>query len=200
MNRTVPATVALYLSRAVLAVLWAGLFAGSLSSVGTLSAASDLPGSTVLLLVGYPVIDIVASLVDARVQHAAQRSGAARIQWVNAAISAVAAVAVAFAAIDGPAAVLRVFGAWALLSGLIQFVLGIIRLRQGTGGQWPMILSGAFSCVIGLMFAATAARTDLSLGGLNGYPVGGAIFYVLSALRLHRAAARSAVPTPTGHL
>jgi uncharacterized membrane protein HdeD (DUF308 family) len=188
MNERTSSTAQLYLIRAVIALLWAGLFALSLSSTGTLTADSDIPGLAIALLIIYPVIDIVASLLDARTQQAAGRTRAVRIQLVNAAISTVTAVALAVAAIDGPASVLRVFGAWALLTGVIQLALGIVRLRQGVGGQWPMILSGAFSAVIGLMFVMMASKTDISLGSLNGYPVGGAIFYLISTFRLYRTA------------
>lgn len=182
------ATGRLYLVRAVIAVIWAGLFAAALSSTGTLTADSDLPGFAVALLILYPVIDIVASLLDARTQQAAGNPSAVKTQLVNAAISSVAAIGLAVAAADGPASVLRVFGAWALLSGLIQLALAITRLRRGTAGQWPMILSGGLSTVIGLSFVLAATKTEIPLGNLNGYPVGGAIFYLVSAFRLYRTA------------
>jgi len=188
------ATGRLYLVRAVIAVIWAGLFAAALSSTGTLTANSELPGFAGALLILYPVIDIVASLLDARTQQAAGNPSAARAQLVNAAISTVAAVSLAVAAADGPASVLRVFGAWALLSGLIQLALAITRLRRSTAGQWPMILSGSLSAVIGLSFVLTATKTEIHLGNLNGYPVGGAIFYLFSAFRLYRTARPEADP------
>ena len=182
------ATGRLYLVRAVIAVIWAGLFAAALSSTGTLTADSELPGFAVALLVLYPVIDIVASLLDVRTQQAAGNPGAVRAQLVNAAISAVAAVGLAIAAADGPASVLRVFGAWAILTGLIQLALAITRRRRGTNGQWPMILSGAQSALIGTTFVLAATKTEIPLGNLNGYPVGGAIYYLISAFRLYRTA------------
>jgi uncharacterized membrane protein HdeD (DUF308 family) len=182
------ATGRLYLVRAVIAVIWAGLFAAALSSTGTLTADSALPGSAVALLILYPVVDIVASLLDVRTQQASGNSSAVKAQLVNTAISTVAAVGLAVAAADGPASVLRVFGTWALLSGLIQLALAITRLRRGTAGQWPMILSGGLSAVIGLSFVLAATKTEIHLGNLNGYPVGGAIFYLFSAFRLYRTA------------
>ena len=182
------ATGRLYLVRAVIALIWAGLFAAALSSTGTLTADSDLPVFAVVLLIIYPVIDVVASLLDARSQQTSGTPGSARAQLVNTAISTAAAVGLAVAAVDGPASVMRVFGAWALLSGLIQLALAITRLRRGLRGQWPMILSGGLSAVIGLSFVAAASKTEISLGNLNGYPVGGAIFYLLSTARLFRTA------------
>ena len=182
------ATGRLYLVRAVIAVIWAGLFAAALSSTGTLTADSDLPGFAVALLILYPVIDVVASLLDVRTQRASGKPGAVKTQLVNAAISTIAAVGLSAAAADGPASVLRVFGAWALVSGLIQLALAVTRLRRGTAGQWPMILSGAQSALIGTTFVLAATKTEIHLGNLNGYPVGGAIFYLFSAFRLYRTA------------
>jgi uncharacterized membrane protein HdeD (DUF308 family) len=182
------ATGRLYLVRAVIAVIWAGLFAAALSSTGALTAHSDLPGFAVALLVLYPVIDIVASLLDVRTQQAAGNPSAVKAQLVNAAISTVAAVGLAVAAADGPASVLRVFGTWAVLTGLIQLALAITRRRRGTAGQWPMILSGAQSALIGASFVLAATKTEIPLGNLNGYPVGGALYYLFSAFRLYRTA------------
>jgi uncharacterized membrane protein HdeD (DUF308 family) len=183
---TTRATSRLYLVRAIAALVWAGLLAAALSSTGTLSAHTDLPGFAVLLLIVYPAIDVAASLLDARTQRAGAIPGTARTQLVNAAISTVAAIAVAVAAGAGPASVLRVFGAWALLTGLIQLALAITRLRQGTRGQWPMVLSGSLSALIGVTFVLMAAKTHPALTGLSGYAVGGAILYLVSAARLHR--------------
>jgi uncharacterized membrane protein HdeD (DUF308 family) len=182
------ATGQLYLARAVIAVIWAGLFAAALSSTGTLTADSELPAFAVALLILYPIIDVVASLLDARTQQVTGNPSAVRAQLVNTAISTVAAVGLAVAAADGPASVLRVFGAWAVLTGLIQLALAITRLRRGTAGQWPMILSGAQSTLIGTSFVLAATKTEIPLGNLIGYPVGGAIYYLFSAFRLYRTA------------
>ncbi|WP_045746454.1 hypothetical protein [Actinoplanes rectilineatus] len=177
----------LYLVRAVLALLWAGSLAVALSPAGDLTAASDLPGPAVVLLVLYPILDVAASLLDARTQSALGNPGNVRAQLVNAVISTGTAVAVAVGAGGGPAPVLRIFGVWAVLTGAIQSALAINRLRRGMRGQWPMIISGGLSSVIGLTFVKQAAASELSLTGLAGYAVGGAILYLLSAARSYRA-------------
>ncbi|MFI5936449.1 DUF308 domain-containing protein [Actinoplanes sp. NPDC051494] len=182
------ATGRLYLVRALIALVWAGLLAVALSSAGTLGPDSGLPGFAVVLLILYPVVDVVASLVDARTQRASGIPGVARTQLVNAVISTVTTLAVVVAALDGPASVLRVFGAWALLTGLIQLSLAVARRRRGQRGQWAMIISGGLSAVIGLTFVTAASEPEISLGGVNGYAVGGAILYLVSAYRLFRAA------------
>ena len=182
------ATSKLYLVRAVLALIWAGVLGAALSSAGALTAGSDLPRFVVVLLVFYPVLDIAASLLDARTQRRSGSRGNVRAQLGNAVISAVTAIAVAVAATDGPASVLRVFGAWAVFTGAIQLALAITRLRRGLRGQWPMIVSGGLSTVVGASFVVTAAKDDPMLAGVAGYPVGGAVFFLISAVRLGRAA------------
>lgn len=186
------ATGRLYLVRAGVALVWAGLLAAALSSAGTLTADSGLPAFAIALLIIYPVIDVVASLLDARTQQRSGIAGTARAQLVNAAISTVTAVGVAIAAADGPASVLRVFGAWASVAGLIQLILAIVRLRRGARGQWPMILSGGISTFAGLNFIIMASKTHPALSGLSGYAVLGAIFYLVSTVRLYRASRSSA--------
>jgi hypothetical protein len=196
-STTSRATSRLYLVRAVLASVWAGALGAALSSAGTLTAGSDLPGFVVVLLIFYPVLDIAASLLDARTQRRSGNRGNVRAQLVNAVISTVTAIAVAVAATTGgPASVLRIFGAWAVLTGAIQLALAITRLRRGLHGQWPMIVSGGLSCVIGLTFFKQTTAGELSLTGVAGYAVGGALLYLVSAARLHLAA-RSAADLST---
>jgi uncharacterized membrane protein HdeD (DUF308 family) len=177
------ATFQLYLVRAVLALVWAGLLAVALSSTGSLTPQESVPAFAVALLLIYPLIDVVASLLDART-HRHGAPGNATTQLVNAAISAAASIAIAVSASHGADAILRVFGAWALLAGLIQLVLGILRRRRGTAGQWPMMLSGGISTVAGLGFVQMAAKSELTLANLAGYAAFGAVFFLLSAWRL----------------
>jgi uncharacterized membrane protein HdeD (DUF308 family) len=186
------ATSRLYLGRAAVALVWAGVLGAALSSAGALTAGFDLPGFVVVLLIFYPALDIAASLLDARTERRSGNQSNVRAQLVNAAISTVTAIAVAVAVTHGPASVLRVFGAWAVLTGAIQLALAITRLRRGLRGQWPMIISGGLSCVLGLTFFKQATASELSLTGVAGYAVGGALLYLVSAARLHRAARSAA--------
>lgn len=179
-------TQRLYLIRAGIALVWAALLALALSSAGSLTPQESVPAFAVALLIAYPIIDVVASLIDTRTKPAG-----ATAQLVNAAISTVAAVLIAVTAGNGADAVLRVFGAWAVLTGVIQLSLGILRLRRGTPGQWPMMLSGGISTLAGLSFVQSATKDDLNLTSLAGYATLGAIFFLLSAWRL-RSQRRSA--------
>jgi uncharacterized membrane protein HdeD (DUF308 family) len=181
---SMPATRVLYLVRAVVALVWAGLLALALSSKGSLTPQESVPAFAVALLILYPVIDLVASLIDARTQRQLTPGNAAT-QLVNAAISAVAAVVIVVTASHGADAILRTFGVWAILTGLIQLTLGILRRRHGTPGQWPMILSGSISTLAGLGFVQMATKSDINLTSLAGYATLGAIFFLFSAWRLH---------------
>lgn len=177
------ATGRLHLVRGVVALVWAGLLAVASTSSGSFALGESLPWFVVGLLVSYPLIDVAASVIDARLgTHTAPRN--ATTQWINAAISLVTAVAIAVAAGHGAGAVLRVFGGWALLTGTIQLALGVIRRRRGAPGQLPMILSGGISSVAGLAFIVMAAQADVNLSILAGYAAAGAVFFLASAWRL----------------
>ncbi|WP_433303713.1 hypothetical protein ACQP2F_12790 [Actinoplanes sp. CA-030573] len=162
----------LYFARFGFALVWAALLFASGRHLGPLS---------VTLLVLYPLFDVAAAVVDAR----STRNAAL---YVNIAISAAAAGGLAIAAAAGIPAVLRVWGAWAIVSGLVQLFVGVGRRRLG--GQWPMILSGAISTLAGTSFIVQAAADGASLRGLAGYALLGGIFFLVSALRLGRAGDR----------
>jgi uncharacterized membrane protein HdeD (DUF308 family) len=175
----------LYAVRAAAAVAWAAVLGIALTVSDSLSAADALPVFVAVVLVVYPLIDLVATFVEGRTQRHEAPSSAVP-QLVNAAISAVAAVAVAVAASHGTDAVLRVFGAWAILTGLIQLVLAIVRQRRGTVGQLPMILAGGISTLVGAGFVQSAGQDEPKLVNLAGYAVVGAIFFLISARRLSK--------------
>jgi uncharacterized membrane protein HdeD (DUF308 family) len=79
-----------------------------------------------------------------------------------------------------------VWGAWAVLAGVVQLVVALRRRRLG--GQWAMILSGGISTVAGASFIAMASGDDPSLTSLAGYAVLGGVFFLISAIRLGRVA------------
>ncbi|MGW5158785.1 hypothetical protein ACWEPN_25190 [Nonomuraea wenchangensis] len=163
----------LYFVRFGFALVWAGLLAVTASGLGPVSVA---------LLVLYPLFDGVAAIVDARSSKA---TGSALSLYANIAVSWATAIGLAFAAGSGVPAVLRVWGAWAVVSGLIQLAVGVIRRHLG-GGHWPMIISGAISTVAGTSFVLQAAQQSASLVSLAGYATLGGLFFLASALRLGR--------------
>ncbi|PRY36844.1 hypothetical protein [Umezawaea tangerina] len=172
-----PALRRLYFVRFAFAIVWAALLIVTKSQIGPLGIA---------LIVVYPLFDVAAAVVDARSSRA---TGSPRGLYVNIAISLLAAVGLAVAGASGVPAVLSVWGAWAIVAGLVQLVVGLG--RRGMGGQWPMILSGGISVLAGGSFIAMAGAEDAALTNVAGYAAIGGIFFLVSALRLGRAAKAS---------
>jgi uncharacterized membrane protein HdeD (DUF308 family) len=164
----------LYVVRFVFAIVWALVI---------LSMASRLGPVTVVLLVLYPLFDVGAAIVDARASRA---SGSVTGQRLTMVISMLTAVGVAIACASGIPAVLRVWGAWAIVAGLLQLIVAVRRRRLG--GQWALIVSGAISILAGGSFIATAGAADPTLTNAAGYAIPGGVFFLISALRLNRTA------------
>lgn len=167
----------LYLARFTFAAVWAALLA---------TTAHDLGALSVTLLLIYPLIDMAAAVTDLRTAHAEGRAAAAL--YANVSISALAAAGLALAATADIPAVLRVWGAWAIVSGILQLITGAV--RRHLGGQWPMIISGTISTLAGASFIAQAGNEDATLKNLAGYAFLGGVFFLISALRLNRPARR----------
>ncbi|TWF80414.1 uncharacterized membrane protein HdeD (DUF308 family) [Pseudonocardia hierapolitana] len=164
----------LYFVRFGFAIVWAALMFAVGSGVGPVS---------VTLIVLYPLFDVAAAIVDARSSGA---SGSARLLYVNIAISSLAAIGLIVALTSGIPAVLRVWGVWAVVAGIVQLVVALTRRKLG--GQWAMIASGGISVLAGTSFFVQAAADGQTLGRVAGYAVLGGIFFLVSALRLGRAA------------
>jgi len=164
----------LYFVRFGFAIVWAVLL---------LAVGKDLGAAATVLLVLYPLFDVAAAVVDFR-SSKTDRPAAGLV--VNMALSLLAAVGLGIAASSDIPAVLRVWGVWAITAGLVQLVVAVIRYRLG--GQWAMILSGGISVLAGGGFIAMAGGADPALSGIAGYATLGAIFFLVSALRLGRVA------------
>ena len=108
----------IHLVRGLVAIAWAACFATVSGSLGAASVA---------LLVGYPLIDVVASLLDARADPG---TPARTLQISNTALSALTALALGLAALGGVGAVLFVFGVWAIVSGIAQFGVAVRRRAE----------------------------------------------------------------------
>ena len=151
----------LYLARFAFAVVWAGLFAATGSTLGALAA---------VLLVVYPAVDALAAILDARATAAA---GA----YVNIAVSTVTAVGLGIAATTAQAPQTR-------STAVMSLVVALSRRRLG--GQWAMIASGGLSVPVGASFIASAPDAT-SMTSLAGYATLGGVFFLVSALRLGRS-------------
>ncbi|MGW5264581.1 hypothetical protein ACWEQG_26695 [Microbispora sp. NPDC004025] len=164
----------LYFVRFAFAIVWA---------LAMFTTASNLGPLAVALLVLYPLFDVAAAVIDARASRA---TGAPALLYVNIAVSLITAIGVAVACASGIPAVLRVWGAWAIVAGLVQLIVGVT--RRTMGGQWPMIISGAISVLAGASFILGASATDPTLTNAAGYAIPGGVFFLISAVRLGRAA------------
>ena len=169
-----PALRRLYLVRFGFALVWAILLFLTASSSSALTA---------VLLVLYPAFDVAAAVVDVRSQRVgASRSAVGLV--VNITVSTLAALGLAVALTSGIPAVLRVWGAWALLAGVLQLVVAVGRRRLG--GQWALIISGALSMVAGTTFVVQSFAPGASVVTVAAYALLGGVFFLVSALRLGR--------------
>ena len=163
----------LYVVRGAVALAWVVAFA---------AVSGPLGAGTVVLLILYPLIDVVATGIDVRL---ARPTGNLSLQTVNAACSLLAAVAIGIAAADDVSAVLHAFGVWAIVAGGIQVVVASKR-RAALGTQWAMLISGGLSVVAGLALNLMATAEDPKLTGLIGYGALGAVFFITGAAVLVR--------------
>ncbi|AGL16316.1 hypothetical protein [Actinoplanes sp. N902-109] len=173
-SQTASALRRLYFTRAAFAIVWA---------VIAIATAKDINPLTVVLFVLYPLFDVGAAGYDLR---SSRTTGSPTLLYVNIAVSTLTAIGIAVASASGVPAVLRVWGAWALVAGAVQLAVALTRRRMG--GQWPMIISGGISVLAGVNFIVSASAADPSLNNAAGYAIPGAIFFLISALRLGRAA------------
>ena len=167
----------LYYARSVFAIVWAGLIAVT---------ATTLTPVSIGLLVIYPLFDVAAAVFDSRSSGATGPRGPL---YLNMALGLLTAIALAVGVSSGIPSVLRVWGAWAITAGIVQLIVAVQRRRLG--GQWAMILSGAISTIAGASFILMAAGPKASLTSLAGYATLGGIFFLISAIRLHRGAVKA---------
>jgi hypothetical protein len=158
-----------YFLRAAFSIVWVALaFTVGRSSTGMAAA----------LLIVYPAWDAVANYIDM------SRSGGpvkGRTQAINALVSLVATIAVIVALRVGMAGVLEIYGAWAILSGLLQLGTAVGRWKA-FGAQWAMILSGAQSALAGGLFIAQAHMpAPEGIVRIAGYAAVGALYFLISA-------------------
>jgi uncharacterized membrane protein HdeD (DUF308 family) len=164
----------LYFVRFGFAIAWALVMFTTASHLGPLART---------LLVAYPAFDVAAAITDARTSRTASRPV---LLYVNIAVSTLAVIGLIFAGASGIPAVLRVWGAWAVAAGAIQLTVALT--RRALGGQWPMIISGTISVLAGGVFIANAGVRNPTLSNAIGYAIPGAIFFLVSAVRLGRPA------------
>ena len=169
----------IYLLRAAFALAWAAVLLVAAPDPGPLLAA---------LLVVYPLVD--AGAVLAQLRSGDRAPGPRVAEWANVLVSLAVAATLGWAGTHSIDAALAVWGAWAALSGLTQLVTAV--LRRHTGGQVPQIVSGAISVAAGAAFLGQSAQDPANMSGAGGYAVLGAVFFLVSAVRLNALQRRAA--------
>jgi len=162
----------LYLIRGLLAVAWAVVFTGAHATLDALAIA---------WLAAYPLIDAVSSLIDYR---SMPNGSARRVTAFNWVLSTFAAIAMGAAGGAGVPAALAVFGTWAVVSGAAQLIVGLRRRGPELGRQWPMLIAGGLSFLVGVSYVVRAAGDRPSLDALAVYATGGGVFFIVQALLL----------------
>jgi uncharacterized membrane protein HdeD (DUF308 family) len=144
-------------------------------------AAPHSPALATFLLIVYPAWDALANFIDAARSGGLGRN---RTQAINVAVSVLTTLAIIVALQKSMNAVLAVFGAWAILSGLLQLGTAIRRWKT-SGAQWLMVLSGAQSALAGAFFMFQARMPEPpTVATVAGYAAVGAVYFLISAVWL----------------
>jgi len=163
----------LYFTRTAVQLLWA---------VAVIATAAKNPTLGASLLILYPLWDVACTLYDLKTSKG---SNSATTQYANAAVGVLVAIGIGLTGYSHPGYAVAIFGAWALLAGLLQLAVGILR-RQRLGGQWAMILSGAQSTAAGVAFALGGLSGKFQIKDLGGYAIFGAVYFLVGGILLNR--------------
>lgn len=157
-----------------------------------IAALAIAPSSAVIaaaLLVAYPAWDAAANYLDALSSGGLSQN---RTQGLNVLVSLVTTIAVMLALQVSMNWVLGIFGAWAILSGLLQLGTAVRRWKS-FGAQWAMVLSGGQSALVGSFFIFQASMPAVpSIADVAGYAAVGAVYFLVSAVWLTVAGRRRA--------
>jgi uncharacterized membrane protein HdeD (DUF308 family) len=122
-----------------------------------------LPASALLALVilfgAYAFIDGVFALASAITRRDREGRGWLAVEGIAGIVAGIiTAIWPGLTAV----ALIALFGAWALLTGVMKIVLAI-RLHKEIRGEWLLALSGVASIVVAVLILATPARATLAL-------------------------------------
>jgi len=173
-----------YYTRAAFSVVWV---------IAAFTVGKNIPAVAAFLLLGYPLWDAAANLVDARQNGGLKQNPT---QKLNVGVSGLTIVAVAIALGMSMNAVLGVFGVWAALAGIFQLATGVRRWKS-YGAQWAMILSGAQSALAGVFFIGQANGSKVpGITDIAPYAAFGAFYFLISAIWLTVSDARRLKTAP----
>ncbi|WP_164940277.1 DUF308 domain-containing protein [Bradyrhizobium zhanjiangense] len=161
-----------YFLRVAFSVAWV-IAAFAIAPSSAVSAAA--------LLVVYPAWDAAANYLDALCSGGLAQN---RTQVLNVLVSLATTIAVILALQVSMNWVLGIFGAWAILSGLLQLGTAVRRWKR-FGAQWAMVLSGGQSALAGGFFIFQASMPAVpSIANVAGYAAVGALYFLVSAVWL----------------
>lgn len=164
----------LYFVRFAFAIIWVGVTAAVATSL-----AAPSPVLTALLVI-YPLFDAGAVLWQLRATPDAHRSRASEL--VSIVVSVAVAIILGITSSFSLSTALAVWGAWAIVAGVPQLITAIRNRR--TGGQVAQMLSGGISVFAGAAFLLQGLQGGSAIVGAAGYAAVGAIFFLVSAIRL----------------
>ncbi|WP_210604190.1 DUF308 domain-containing protein [Brevibacterium oceani] len=165
---------ALYFIRFIFAAIWVA------SMVVTAAKVPDVSPLLTVLLVIYPAFDAAAVLWQLRADPDRHRSKV--VEWVNVVLSVAVAVALGFASSASISAVLAIWGVWAIVVGVPQLIAAI--RNRYSGGQVAQMFSGSISVFAGAGFLLQGLQGSDMIVGVAGYAGLGAVFFLVSAVRL----------------
>jgi hypothetical protein len=168
----------LYIIRAAFSLVWVSFVYSFASSTVGDTTIGVLAG---VFLIAYPVSDAVGSLVELRTGRTARSR---RPHYLNMAVGFATTAGVAATVLSDLPTAMTIFGVWAVVSGVVQSYLAVQRLQAKVRGQWPMIISGAGSVLGGITYIGWIGSSHDALATVAQYSLGGAVFYLLTALWL----------------
>ena len=161
-----------YLARGLVAAGWV---------TAAFTVGKSAPLAAAFLLVAYPAWDALANLFDAARSGGLGRN---RSQAINAVMSGIAAFAI-FLTLGDIKAMVAVFGAWAIVAGLLQLATGLRRWKA-YDAQWSMVLSGAQSALAGGFFIKRSFVSVHGIIDVAPYAAFGAFYFLVSAAWVSR--------------
>lgn len=134
-----------------------------------------------ILLVIYPAWDALANVIDARRSGGLSKNPPQKFNFI---VSVIVAIAIAGALTISMNATIKVFGIWAIFSGVLQLSASVRRWKTSSG-QWAMILSGAQSTLAGVfMFKQASSAMMLDVTTVAPYAAFGVLYFLISAIWL----------------
>ncbi|WP_343550530.1 DUF308 domain-containing protein [Pantoea sp.] len=134
-----------------------------------------------VLLVIYPAWDALANVIDARRSGGLSKNPPQKFNFI---VSVIVAIAIAGALTISMNATIKVFGLWAIFSGVLQLSASVRRWKTSSG-QWAMILSGAQSTLAGVfMFKQASSAMMLDVTTVAPYAAFGVLYFLISAIWL----------------